>query len=127
MRLIEIKKNKFNVTLDLKYATKDNILGKKIFKENRCFLLEAAAAKCSIVTTNTIGCREAIIHDKTGILVKLKNVKSLTAAVETLILNKKLRGEYSLNGEALAIKNYSIENVLQETFKVYDQLLFDKT
>ena len=45
MRLIEIKKNKFNVTLDLKYATKDNILGEKIFKENRCFLLEEAAEK----------------------------------------------------------------------------------
>ena len=45
MKLIEIKKNTFNVTLDLKYASKDNILGKKIFIENRCFLLKEAAEK----------------------------------------------------------------------------------
>ena len=45
MQLIEIKKNKFNVILDLKYASKDNILGEKIFKENKCFLLEEAAEK----------------------------------------------------------------------------------
>ena len=39
MKLIEIKKDTFNVTLDLKYSSDDNILGKKIFYENRCFLL----------------------------------------------------------------------------------------
>ena len=45
MQLIEIKKSKFNVVLDLKYASKDNILGKEIFKENRCFLVKEAAEK----------------------------------------------------------------------------------
>ena len=45
MPLIEIKKNKFDVILDLKYASEDNILGKKIFLENQCFLLEEAAVK----------------------------------------------------------------------------------
>ena len=45
MNLIEIKKNTFDVILDLKYASEDNILGKKIFLEDRCFLLEEAAMK----------------------------------------------------------------------------------
>ena len=45
MQLIEIKKDTFNVILDLKYASKDNILGRKIFLENQCFLLEEAAEK----------------------------------------------------------------------------------
>ena len=45
MKLIEIKKDTFNVTLDLKYSSDDNILGKKIFLEGRCFLLEEAAMK----------------------------------------------------------------------------------
>ena len=45
MSLIEIKKNTFDVILDLKYASEDNILGKKIFLEDRCFLLEEAAMK----------------------------------------------------------------------------------
>ena len=51
MKLIEIKKNTFNVILDLKYAGKDNILGKVIFHENRCFLLEEAAKKLLDATT----------------------------------------------------------------------------
>ena len=45
MKLIEIKKNIFDVNLDLKYASHDNITGKKIFHENQCFLLEEAADK----------------------------------------------------------------------------------
>ena len=45
MNLIEIKKSTFDVILDLKYASEDNILGKKIFLEDRCFLLEEAAMK----------------------------------------------------------------------------------
>ncbi len=45
MKLIEIKKNAFDVEIDLKYASRDNILNKKIFRENQCFLLEAAADK----------------------------------------------------------------------------------
>ena len=45
MQLIEIKKSKFDVVIDLKYASNDNILGREIFKENRCFLLEEAAEK----------------------------------------------------------------------------------
>ena len=45
MHLLEIKKNTFDVILDLKYASEDNILGKKIFLEDRCFLLEEAAVK----------------------------------------------------------------------------------
>ena len=45
MDLIEIKKNVFNVSIDLKYASHDNIMKKIIFRENQCFLLEEAAAK----------------------------------------------------------------------------------
>jgi D-alanyl-D-alanine dipeptidase len=45
MKLIEIKKDNFDVIIDLKYASADNILGKKIFNENKCFLLEEAAKK----------------------------------------------------------------------------------
>ena len=45
MKLIEIKKDTYDVSIDLKYASNDNILGKKIFYENKCYLLEEAADK----------------------------------------------------------------------------------
>ena len=45
MKLIEIYKDTFDIDIDLKYASNDNITGKKIFLENRCFLIEEAAIK----------------------------------------------------------------------------------
>ncbi len=48
MKLIEINKDTYNVFIDLKYASNDNILGKKIFFENKCYLLEEAAKKLLI-------------------------------------------------------------------------------
>lgn len=45
MKLIEINKDAYQVTLDLKYASTDNIVGKRIFNENKCYLLQEAAEK----------------------------------------------------------------------------------
>ncbi len=45
MNLIKINEQKFNVVIDLKYASSNNILGKKIYRENICLLHQAAAAK----------------------------------------------------------------------------------
>ena len=45
MKLIEIYKDTFDIDIDLKYASNDNITGEKIFLENRCFLIEEAAIK----------------------------------------------------------------------------------
>ena len=51
MTLIEIKKNKYDVDIDLRYATKNNITGKKIFKEAKCFLNSLAAEKLLLAST----------------------------------------------------------------------------
>ena len=45
MKLVEINKDSYDVVIDLKYASNDNITGKKIFFENKCYLLEEAAKK----------------------------------------------------------------------------------
>ena len=50
MKFIEVNKDSFSVEIDLKYASHDNIMGKKIFIENRCFLLEEAAIKLKKAT-----------------------------------------------------------------------------
>ena len=38
MKLVEISVKKHNLIIDLKYASEDNILGKRIFQEDKCFL-----------------------------------------------------------------------------------------
>ena len=54
-------------------------------------LIEAAAASRAIITTNIPGCRDAIIHNESGILIPIKDPISLANAIEMLINNPKKR------------------------------------
>ena len=45
-------------------------------------LMEAAAAGRAVVTTDVPGCRDAIIPNKTGLLVPVKDSKALANAIE---------------------------------------------
>jgi len=85
-------------------------------------LLEAAAAGKAVVTTDVIGCREAIIDGKTGILVPDKSVTPLVEALELLINDKDKRELYGNEGRKLAEKKFSIESVISSTFGVYEKL-----
>ncbi len=82
-------------------------------------LLEAAAASCAIITTDTIGCREAIIPNKTGLLVKVGDSEDLKMALEELILNDEIRKKFSKNGRKLAEQKYSVEFVVKKTLDIY--------
>ena len=59
MALIDIKKNEFNIVIELRYATKNNITGKKIFIENKCLLIKEAADKLFLASkiANTFHCK----------------------------------------------------------------------
>ena len=45
MTLIDIKKHAFDIEIELRYAEKNNITGKKIFIEAKCLLIKEAADK----------------------------------------------------------------------------------
>ena len=45
MTLIDIKKYDFDIDIELRYANKNNITGKKIFLEKKCLLIKEAADK----------------------------------------------------------------------------------
>ena len=85
-------------------------------------LLEAAAAGKPVVTTDVVGCREAIIPDVTGLLVPAGNTLELASALEKLILNKDLRSELGSNGRKLANEKFSIKSVVESTFNTYSML-----
>ena len=84
-------------------------------------LLEAAASGKAVVTTDVIGCREAIIDQQTGILVPVKNVDKLVEALETLILDKEKRVRFGNKGRELAKQKFSIESVIETTFAIYNR------
>ena len=86
-------------------------------------LIEASAAGRSIVTTNTPGCRDVIIPNKTGLLVPKKNVKKLADALQFLIKNPKIRIKMGFAGRKLAEKNFEIKKIVLAHLKIYNQLL----
>jgi glycosyltransferase involved in cell wall biosynthesis len=82
-------------------------------------LLEAAAAGRPVVTTDAIGCREAIIPGETGLLVPVADAEALAAALQCLICDAALRARFGLAGRRLAEQRYRIESVVDTTLSLY--------
>jgi glycosyltransferase involved in cell wall biosynthesis len=85
-------------------------------------LLEAAAAGCAVVTTDTIGCREAIVPGQTGDLVPVGDAAALAVTLRGLIDDPVRRRQYALAGRRLAAERFDIEAVIASTLKQYDEV-----
>jgi glycosyltransferase involved in cell wall biosynthesis len=86
-------------------------------------LIEAAAASRVVVTTDVTGCRDAIIPNKTGFLVPVKNAKKLADTLEWLIKNPKERVAMGKEGRKFAEKEFLIEKIVKSHLDIYDELL----
>lgn len=86
-------------------------------------LLEAAAAGCAVVTTDTVGCREAILLGKTGDLVPLHDEQALYRTLRDLIQDKARRELYGCAGRELAIDRFDLDAVTNKTIAIYGELL----
>jgi glycosyltransferase involved in cell wall biosynthesis len=86
-------------------------------------LIEAAASGCAVITTDAIGCREAIYPGVTGDLVPVGNPKDLADAILRLITNTERRGAYGSAGVRMAMERFAIEDVIKKTLTIYSDLL----
>lgn len=82
-------------------------------------LLEAAACGCAVVTTDVTGCREAIIPDVTGLLVPIRDVNALVAALRLLLSDASLRQSMGEAGRRLAVERFGINAVIEQTLALY--------
>jgi glycosyltransferase involved in cell wall biosynthesis len=89
-------------------------------------LIEAAACGRAVVTTDVPGCRDAIIENKTGLLVPPRNATALADAIKKLAKDQKIRNQMGASGRALAEKLFSIENVVSQHLQIYNNILKDK-
>ena len=85
-------------------------------------LIEASASGCAIVCTNVPGCRDAIINNFTGLLVKPKSSKALKNAILRLSRNKKKLIQMSKNSRKNAIKKFNIDFVVDKHLKIYREI-----
>ena len=86
-------------------------------------LLEAAAAGCAVVTTDSVGCRDAIDPGVTGDLVPVRDAEALTRALQALIDDPERRLAYGAAGRELAIRKFDLDQVLRTTRDIYDELV----
>lgn len=89
-------------------------------------LLEAAAAGCSVVTTDVTGCREAVEVGVTGDLVPVRNIDALANTLLSLMKNEKRRHAYGVYGQERARALFSVKSVVRRTVNIYGELLNEK-
>lgn len=82
-------------------------------------LLEAAACGRPVVTTDTVGCREAIIDGETGILVPVRDAEALARALLRLMENPDLRERMGKAGRERAIREFDIKAVVARHMAIY--------
>jgi glycosyltransferase involved in cell wall biosynthesis len=88
-------------------------------------LLEAAACGRAIVATDVPGCREIVRDGENGLLVPVRDAKSLAQAVCTLLQAPALRAQMGKRGRAMVLQSFSEEIVVEETLQIYRALLRD--
>lgn len=82
-------------------------------------LLEAAACGRAIVTTDTTGCRDAVIHEVSGLLVPVKDAAALANAVGRLIRAPEDRRRMGEQGRRRVLEHFSDAMIIAATLKLY--------
>lgn len=86
-------------------------------------LLEAAACKKPIITTDAPGCREVVIDKHNGFLVPVKNAALLAERIITLVNDKNLRELMGERGREKVLAEFATSLIVEETLNVYANLL----
>lgn len=82
-------------------------------------LLEAMACGRACVTTDTPGCRDAVRDGDNGLLVPVRDVAALTAAIARLLDDPALRRRMGARGRERALAEFSDERVIAATLALY--------
>jgi glycosyltransferase involved in cell wall biosynthesis len=86
-------------------------------------LIEAASAGAPIITTDTPGCRDAVIDGVSGVLVPPRSPDSLAAAMAGLLRDPARIAAMGLRGRELAVTTFDAQAIVDQTLLVYEQAL----
>ena len=87
--------------------------------------LEAMASGLPIVATKTGGIPEVVKEGINGILVPLNSVSSLANGILRLLKDEKLAKEYGKAGERIVKETFDIDHTINQTERVYAELIAD--
>lgn len=83
--------------------------------------MEAAAMGLPVIATNIRGCRQVVDHELTGLLVAVRDVGALAAAVSRLVRDGQSRLDLGARGRLKALSEFDQERVIDRTLRVYEQ------
>ncbi len=86
-------------------------------------LIEAAACARPIVATNGPGCRDVVVHGKTGYLVPERDVSTLAATIRRLVEDRDLCLRLGRAAREHVEQRFSAERVAGQTMQVYASML----
>ena len=86
-------------------------------------VLEAASMSKGIITTNTPGCSDIVIHGETGLLVPINQPESIFLAIKLLIRYPLLIEKFGKAARQRVLKNFSSKIINNQTIKLYSSLL----
>ena len=86
-------------------------------------VMEAASIGLPIIATDVGGTREIITTDKTGILVKARDVGQLAEELCRLHANSELRGKLGENARIFAERKFNWDKITGEYIKLYTSLV----
>lgn len=85
-------------------------------------LLEAAAAGRAVVTTDTPGCRDAIVAGETGLLVPVGDAAALAGAIRLLLGDPARRAMMGAAGRRHAERAFDVRDVASAHLAIYEAL-----
>ena len=86
-------------------------------------LLEAAACRRAMVATDVPGCREIVIHGKTGLLVPVDDAHALANAIDRLWHETELRAQFAAAARDLVVERFSADVIGPQIVALYRHLL----
>ncbi|MEX2220523.1 MAG: glycosyltransferase family 4 protein [Candidatus Rokuibacteriota bacterium] len=89
-------------------------------------LLEAAAMEVPVIATRIPGCVDAVRHGETGLLVPVRDVEALTAAIRIYVGDPTLRRQHGASGRDRARREFDPGMMREALFQEYLRLLGER-
>lgn len=86
-------------------------------------LIEADAIGRPIITSNSVGCKEAVIDGENGFLIAPKDVKALTEKLDLLLGDAELRRKMGKASRKYAEESFDINVVIERHLNIYNELI----
>lgn len=112
--------------MPLLYALMDVLVLPSLYEGIPRAIMEAAAMETPVVATNVKGNREAVIHNRNGLLTPLGDVPALAAAVTTVLGDRERAGRMGAEGRRMAREQFDERLVFQRVKEEYRQQLHRK-